>query len=178
MATSGYKEGALMPEFWATQTAADAWYGARTYTTGTCTTGTTAGSPVVYNQATRTYVDLMQEQVKRIERQAMSTDWTDPDYWEKQKYPLTKGKQQFLLEQAQREAYLKTKRPEKTYTEKQMKAKLKEAMAKTKFKSPSKALRAYRTCPLMQEVDCKPTPMQEAWRKANEWLSTVHLTTN
>jgi hypothetical protein len=60
-------------------------------------------------------------------------DWTSPDYWSKQKADeLRKGQKDYLLQQARREEFLKYKRPEKTYTEAELKAELKAAMAEMK----------------------------------------------
>jgi hypothetical protein len=114
----------------------------------------------------------------------MVTDWTSPDYWSKQKADkLRKGQKDYLLQQAKREEFHKYKRPEKTYTNAEMKAwtfdKMKAAYAKTKYKKP--AVGATMSVAVYDEfhnMTRKLTPLQEMWRKADEWLSTVQMTTN
>ncbi|MHA2350328.1 MAG: hypothetical protein ACXADL_11950 [Candidatus Thorarchaeota archaeon] len=152
MATSGYRE---------------AMCGALTYTA--TTSGSASAGDVFYYTPDKNNGDYF-----------MVTDWTSPDYWGKQRAPLRTAQEQYLLQQAQREEFHKYKRPEKKYSEAELKAelkaamaemkpKLKEALAKTTYRPPERKSKR------RVFASTEPTPLTDMWRKADEWLSTVRI---
>jgi hypothetical protein len=104
-----------------------------------------------------------------------TTDWGSPMYWSQQSPPLSTGKQQFLLQQAQAQSWLEARQDigvkHLVGTVKSLTDSLEEAREKIRWYERPKPIKRTMS-PL---VGVEQTQLEKLWSDTNKWLSTVHI---